>query len=266
MLLKHKKSVLINLKKREKSLKKIIFCLIFLFITSVSVAEDEELRFTSHITAEAWTGERGSFSLQRAVGANLNTTFLLSSLNYSLLDRLEVGTIPVNYAIDEHKFNVNLKYNFWRTSTYLWSAGYNLTVFRLIDVDGNDLGADLQLHSFQIILNYFPKWTNLKFGLNYNASSADYVDDNTSNSTILLDTQSEFGMDISYPIKNKYDVTLGLGWLRELGVSVFEKRAFGFGPSFRWYRPKKLLSSPTLGLHFVPETQDFAILLSTTFY
>lgn len=245
---------------------KVIIFLSILLVIFESAADDKALRFTSHITAEAWTSQRGSFSLQRAVGANLNTNFLLSSLNYSLLSRLEIGTTPINYFMDGHKFNLNLKYNFWRTPVYLWSVGYNLTVFRLKDDEGVDLGGDLQLNSLQIIFNYFPKWTILKFGMNFNVSSADFIDDQNDDNPISLKSQSEFGIDLSYPFLNSYAFTLGLGWLRELGFSPFEDRAFGFGPSFRWYRPDKLLSSPTVGVHFVPETGSFAFLVSTTFY
>jgi hypothetical protein len=77
---------------------------------------------------------------------------------------------------------------------------------------------------------------------------------------------TEPGLDISYAWNDKIDTTLGLGLLREQGLSAFESVQFGFGASLRWNRPEKFLSAPQFGVHFTPETENVLYLLSTTIY
>ena len=232
-----------------------------------SETEDRDIRFTPHITSEAWTNPQWSVSLQRSVGSNLNTDFLLSSLNLSVTDRLEIGTSPLFYFTNTHIFNLSAKYNFWRAKKFLWSVGLNTASFNLEDDGGEQLESKLNLLSFQILLNYLPNWTRLKFGANLNYVEASLTDFESGNDDeLLLDGQWEFGVDISSPFNKNKEITLGLGWLRESGISALEEVEFGFGLSFRIYRPKKFISSPTLGLHYGIDSENTSFLISTTFY
>lgn len=229
----------------------------------------EKARFTPHITAEAVTRPKGKFAVQRAVGANLNTHLLLSSTTYSVLDRLEVGTTILQFFDKEHRHNYNLKYNFYRGEQYFWSVGYNTSSYDIkIKEPGvlYDDDATLTLSSMQILLNYIPLNSNFRFGMNLNLVYAGIDGWDGDDGILLLGTTAELGVDISYSFKEPYDLTFGLGWLRESGVTALEKRAFGFGSSLRWYRPKAFLSSPTAGIHYTPSSDTVSFLFSTTFY
>jgi hypothetical protein len=89
---------------------------------------------------------------------------------------------------------------------------------------------------------------------------------NGSNDEFEIGNIAEYGLDVSYNINALYDLTVGLGWLRETGFSALEEVQFGSGLSFRWYRPKLFFSSPTFGVHFTPESSATEILFSTSIY
>lgn len=226
-------------------------------------------RFTPHITAEAETRNKGKFSFQRAVGANLNTNLFLSSLTYAITNRLEIGTVLITYLIENPIININFKYNFWRTERFKWSVGFSSSRGSL-DNPNNDPAlddVDFTIGAVQLLFNYFPLNSKFKFGLNINSVSTSLIGLNGNEDEALeLGNIVEYGADVSYHINNILDTTFGFGWLREAGVSALEKVEFGFGSSVRWYRPNKFLSSPTIGLHFSPKTETFEFLLSTSFY
>jgi hypothetical protein len=231
------------------------------------VSDNRDIRFTPHITAEAWTHNQWGVSLQRSVGSNLNTDFLLSSLSLALTDRFEIGTSPVFYFLETHIINVSAKYNFWRAKHFLWSLGLNVSNFNIEDENGEILEEQLDLVSLQLLMNYIPSWTDFKFGVNLNFVEASISNlQNVDEDTLILGAEWEFGVDISKPIKEQFEITLGLGWLRESGITALEAVEFGFGLSVRMYRPNKFISTPTLGLHYSPDSEDFAFLISTSFY
>lgn len=228
-----------------------------------------KLRFTPHITAEALTRARGKFSFQRAVGANMNTSLFLSSLTYAITNRLEVGTVLLNYLVPEHKLNINFKYNFFRGEEFTWSAGFSsLTIGITEDPDtpSDYNGATVGISSFQILMNYVPKHSPFRLGVNYNHVITDFNEAEDSSSYLLLGSAHEFGVDVSYALKSPYDFTFGFGWLRETGYSALESIEFGFGSSVRWYRPERFFSSPTVGIHYSPESGSTNFLVSSSIY
>lgn len=234
----------------------------------------EEYRFTPHISAEAFTRPKGKFSFQRSVGANLNTNLLLSSFTYAISNRVEIGTVFGNYFYDLHQWNFTVKYNFWRTKQFLWSLGYSFSDNKL---DKSELDPSLQnldlrffIGALQLLFNYLPENLPFKFGVNYNVvvTNLNGLSEEDEESLVLGEA-SEFGLDISYSFSSyqqPFDITLGLGWLRQDGVTALEDVEFGFGLSLRWYRPKKLLSSPTVGAHYSPDTGAKEFLFSSSFY
>lgn len=256
--------------------KLIIVSLFFLVSTKTFAStelqiEEQNIRFTPHISAEALTRKKGKFSFQRAVGANLNTSFFLSAFTYSVTNRLEFGTVLINYFVPEHKFNFNFKYNFWRGKEFFWSLGFsffeNKIEDQFLDPQYQGKGLRLGINAFQILVNYLPLNSNFKFGLNYNLVDTTILGLNDEDDELVIASEDELGLDISYALKNRpLDVTLGLGWLRQSGVSSLEDVEFGFGSSVRWYRPKKFLSSPTTGLHYSPGSGSVEFLLSSSIY
>ncbi len=226
-------------------------------------------RFTPHISAEAQTRPKGKFAFQRAVGANLNTSLFLSAFTYAVSNRVELGTVLLYYTEDLHRFNMNLKYNFWKGEEFFWSFGFS---FFQSDLDKKDLEPALQaldigvgINAFQLLLNYLPLNSNYKFGLNYSFIDTTLI--GLQDEDLSIASESEFGVDISYAFnKRPMDITFGTGWLRQSGISSLEKVEFGFGSSVRWYRPKKFLSSPTGGLHYSPKSGSVEFLLSSSLY
>ncbi len=169
-----------------------------------------------------------------------------------------------------HRWNLNLRYNFWRSNTFLWSAGFSIfeSNFDEEDLDPSlrGLGLKVGINTFQILFNYLPNNSNFKYGVNYNTVLTNIIGLQGEDDTLEIGALSELGVDISYAFQQTFDVTLGFGWLREDGFSALEKIRFGFGPSLRWYRPKKLLSSPTLGIHYTPSSGDTEALFSSSIY
>lgn len=229
----------------------------------------ENLRFTPHITAEAVTRPKGKMAFQRAVGANLNTSLFLSAFTYAVAKRWEIGTVLLFYLIPEHRYNFSVKYNFYRGDEFFWSLGLSSFSSRL-GKEPNEppppKGVTLGITSLQLLLNYVPKGSRYKFGVNYNSISTDLVGLNGDDSSYLLGLEDEFGIDVSYNFRSPLDLTFGLGWLRQNGVSALEQVEFGFGSSIRWYRPEKFFSSPTTGLHYSPKSGSIEFLLSSSIY
>ncbi|MCO5114643.1 MAG: hypothetical protein M9899_10790 [Bdellovibrionaceae bacterium] len=231
----------------------------------------ERARFTPHITAEAVTRPKGKFAVQRAVGANLKTHALFSSTTYAVLNRIEIGTILTYYFLENHRYNFNIKYNFYRGKEFFWSLGYSLTNYKVETVDDGSStstyeGVDLEFMALQFLFNYIPQHSRFKFAANLNILDAILHNWDGTDRKMLLGLTSELGVDISYSFDEPYDLTFGFGWLREAGMSALEERAFGFGASVRWYRPEKLFSSPTIGVHYTPQNGQIEPLFSTTFY
>ena len=234
-------------------------------------ASYERARFTPHITAEAVTRPKGKFAVQRAVGANLNTHMLFSSTTYAILNRVEIGTTLMHYFIENHRYNFNIKYNFYRGKEFFWSFGYSLTNYKVDTIgDGSgppiDEDIELEYMALQLLFNYIPINSRFKFSVNFNILDATLHNWDGDDGELLLGLTSELGVDISYSFDEPYDLTFGFGWLREAGMSALEERAFGFGASVRWYRPEKLFSSPTIGVHYTPQNGQIEPLFSTTFY
>ncbi len=244
-----------------------------LFFSSFSIANETTpttVNFTPHISFNATTRPQWSLSLGRSAGANLNTNFLLSALTFSVLDRLEVGTVVAFYGQSSHKYNWNVKYNFYRGDEVQWAIGYSHVRFK---VDNVGLSPSLQnkdlefgISSILIATNYKPSFVGLKLGVFYNTITQKLENADALTEIYSYEAKHEFGIDISHPYKKNIDITIGAGWLRDSGLSANEEVNFGFGPSVRYYRPKKLFSSPTVGLHYTPDTNKFQYLFSTSIY
>jgi hypothetical protein len=237
--------------------------------TKLATEEAEKLRFTPHITAEAVTRPKGKMAFQRAVGANLNTSLFLSAFTYSVSKRLEIGTVLTYYLFSEHKFNINFKYNFYRGQEFFWSVGLSTFSSELIAEPGEPpppKGVLLGITALQFLVNYMPLGSRYKFAANYNSVSTNLSGFEGDDETYEIGLANEFGLDVSYNFHAPFDLTVGLGWLRQDGVSALEEVEFGFGSSVRWYRPEKLFSSPTAGLHYSPESGSVEVLLSSSLY
>lgn len=246
-----------------------------LFFSALSYTFANETPFVSsdtkdlaaHITTNAQTGPVGSVSLERSPGANLNSELLLTSLSVVVFDRFELGTIPALYFEKTHRYNITAKLFFWKGEEFFWAfAGQYMDLRFDANVDYNNtkypIDFQIFLSTLQLTMNYLPKNSLFSFGA---AVSTTYTDIHGFIVQKFKDTRfkHDTGVDISYAVYDNIDVTLGLGFLRDVGLSAYEKSHFGFGSSVRWKRPHAFFSSPTFGLHYTPQTNNLLYLVSS---
>lgn len=224
--------------------------------------------FTPHLTIDSRTRPVGKVSLQRAPGANINTGMLMSSLTVGVIPRIELGTMPLFYTSKEHRYNYNLKWNFWRGDFIDWSFGYSIFNSRLAPSEDSESLQDEKLRfensAAQISFNLHPKWTRFSLSASYTGALTRV----TGDSLVQLYTTrqiSDFACDISYPVARRLDLTVGGGTLRELGFSAYEERKFGFGTSTGIYFPRGFVSKLSVGGHYVPSTGRMQALLGINF-
>jgi hypothetical protein len=223
----------------------------------------------AHATVNAQTGPVGHVSLGRSPGANLNTDLLLASLSVTVVDRLSLGTVPVLYLVPEHKWNLAAKYFFWKGQEFFWALASSFVYYSTDDVlpgtPPTPYSLSLDVYSLQLAVNYLPIGSPWSFGLSV---SQVYTD-----ARFTLDTSlkikshiTEPAFDASYSWSPTIDTTLGLGYLRNEGLSAFESNRFSYGLSLRWIRPGLFLSAPQFGIHHTPSTDNVLYLFSTTLY
>ncbi len=256
---------------------KLLIIFLCLLISSVGFSKEyvgdkilqlDEYRFTPHISADAVTRKQWGMSFQQSVGSNLNTNAFLKSLTVAVTDRVELGTVPAYYFVENHIFNISAKYNFWRTREYVWAVGFSTAFF---DIEDDGLQEDSLIYNIgalQLLLNYFPDWTHFSFGLNLNIVNDTVRGLDANQNTVLQagDAVLELGVDVSHSIGDNTDLTYGFGFSRESGVTTFEEVHFGLGASARWYRPGKFFSTPTVGFHYTPEIENIELLISTAIF
>jgi hypothetical protein len=246
-----------------------LFILLSLFIAAKDFAPEHK-DLAAHITTDAKTGHVGQVSLSRSPGTNLNSNLLLSSLSVVIYERVSVGTIPILYIADNHRLNITLKYSFWQGEEWSWALASQYALYRargkLEDPPYDPYYIEVNAYSLQLVVNYLPKGSRWGFGYSLNQI---FTDAAISSSTIAENEHkhvAEPGMDISYAWNSVIDTTVGLGLLRNDGLTAYESTAFGFGASLRWKRPGAFLSAPQVGIHYTPQTDNVLYLFSTKVY
>ena len=248
--------------------------MLFIALLSLLIAADETLLdhedLAAHITTDAKTGRVGRVSFSRSPGTNLNPSFLLSSLNVVVFDRVSLGTIPILYFAENHRLNLTAKYTFWQGEEWSWALASQYALYRargkLSDPPFDPYYIEINAYSLQLVLNYLPVGSRWGFGysLNHIFTDAAIASDSVSDSEHKH--LAEPGFDVSYVWNSHLDTTLGFGWLRKDGLTAFESAAFGFGTSLRWKRPGAFLSAPQIGIHYTPQTDNVLYLFSTKIY
>lgn len=219
--------------------------------------------FTPHITLIARTLDWGKVSLQRSTGANINTTFLLNSLMVTAVPRLEVGTAPLPYLFMQHRWNANAKLNFYRHENLDLSLAFASSQYRYVDIVYGPVGFSILSAQFGMNIRpaQFPLWIGAMV-----ARNTTYIEDDSRIVLGSYESTDEWGLDLSYPLFEVFDVTLGLGRLRNEGYSAYESTHFGWGATVAWYRPGRFFSKPALGFHYAAAAKKTQILFTTHFY
>jgi hypothetical protein len=212
----------------------------------------------------------GQISLSRSPGTNLNSNLLLSSLSIVIFDRVALGTIPIFYFADNHRFNLTLKYSFWQGQEWSWALASQYALYRargsLTDPPYDPYYIEINAYSLQLVLNYLPRGSRWAFGYSINYIFTDAAIASNTVSDSEHKHIAEPGADVSYAWNSSVDSTVGIGWLRDKGITAYESTAFGFGTSLRWKRPGSFFSAPQIGVHYTPKTDNVLYLLNTKIY
>lgn len=231
----------------------------------------EPRRFTPHVTSDARTRDWGKMAFQRSPGANINTTFLLSALTVTALPRFEIGTTPALYSEESHDYNLVAKLQMWRDENTDVALGIANSRFRfssllLTNQLPHPSEITLEIDSIQVTTNFRPKrsstWLSLMVGRTFSMLRGDALGGKAGELRTLR-YADEYALDVSHPLNDRFDLSVGCGLLRPFGLSAYEETAFGFGSTVAWYRPRQFFSKPSLGLNLVPSTQQVQFLFSS---
>jgi hypothetical protein len=239
----------------------------FLLFFLASNALADNVNFHPVTTVKARTIQKGTLALGRAPLGNINSTFLANSLNYGVFSRFEIGTSPMFYISEEHKYNYLLKLNFWKSEWMDWSliAAENVFRTRIEHSNGQVERPDLKLSATQLALNIHPPDSKIALGT-FVTQACGYLDSNNIYvKSLSLECRYELGGDIQYETKDDQWLTLGVANMREAGISPFEDVVTGYGAAYTWFIPEKVFSRPTVGIYYTP-SGDIQYLFTTTFY
>lgn len=237
---------------------------------SKKILSEIERSFTPHTTVDCLTRPWGGLNVQRSPGANMNTTFLMSSLTVAALPRFEIGTSLMLYGSRDHENNFNAKFNFFRSPVQDWSLGYSRIQYGLSN-QGFENPVDMpermkfMIQSVQLATNIHPSFTRFQLGVALTqvysvVDGADWLKNQTAKSV------NEYGVDLLYPVHNLLDLTIGAGAQRSSGMTAWEDVHFGMGSSLAWYRPRSIFSKPSVGFHYTPGKGDWQALVASKIF
>lgn len=219
--------------------------------------------FNPVTTLSARTLKPGRLGFQRAAGSNIHSSALVSSLSVGVFPRFEIGTIPVYYLIPEHNMNVNAKLHFWKSENVDWAITFSHVRF-----DGDLPGgavAKSYTNSRAFVVNLHPIGQRWSFGATI-GDVCSYTDDDKLAIIYTFKCRTEGGIDLQVPVNKNQWVTVGISRLRDEGASAYEDVNTGAGFAWSKARPGKFISRPSLGIYFVPQTDDVLYLATTTFF
>ncbi|EQC44314.1 hypothetical protein [Bacteriovorax sp. Seq25_V] len=211
-----------------------------------------------HVTTNPNTLAPGKVSLQKTAGANVTSSVFMSSLSVGIAKDFELGTIPLLYLESRHQYNFNFKYNLYKNDFTSISIGFTRMSFNIDDYQAQD---NFIINMTSLITS-FNIYTGIAIGFTFNRDSS-YTKKERLQSYRSGD---EFSLDIIYEINSDYIVSTGIGEYQMNLAATGTDTIFGYGASITVIREKKLLSSPSLGLHYLPKNKGFLYLFTTSFY
>lgn len=218
--------------------------------------------FNPVTTIDSRTIAQNTFALSKGSMQNINSSFMMASLNYGLFQRLEIGTSPIFYFSPEHRYNYLLKTNFYRGSYFDWSLVFGENVYR---VDLPNEKANLRMTAFQLAFNYHVPDEPWALGASL-SKSCGYIDSkNRLTFVYSYKCVTESGLDFQYEFMPNKWLTAGYGKMRDNGFSPYEELTKGYGLAFSQFFAGKLLSRPSLGVYH-QNNGNTIYLVTTTFY
>lgn len=224
--------------------------------------------FTPHMISKATTLPQYKLALETTPGGRVGSNFLISSLSIGVLDRVQIGTIPIFYIIngENHKYNFNIKYNFFKSSNTSLAIGYTRIKFKL---------DSKQFSSFQNPpTSYYINLTNL--ALNYLIPNSSYglgfeyvIGTSYANNSALVssyEASDTWGLDIMKKINSKITISLGIGDSQTEIAPTDDSKSFGYGLSTLYIDQFHYFSNPSIGIHYFSDANKFLGLFTADFY
>lgn len=224
--------------------------------------------FNPVVSTTARTLPQWQVGFQRTSGANINSNMLANSLSVGVFPRLELGVVPSFYATAPGSSNFASKLNFFKSDEIDGALSFTEIRFRSeIKKSGVVIERpDLVLHSAQVGLNYHPDGWDYTFSPFLNQVTGYMDSSNTTAFVDSLETKVEWGLDVQWQMKDREWLTFAYGFLRDAGLSPYQRMNSGMGVAWSQFRPKEMFSRPSIGVYYSPNTGDVQYLVSTTFY
>lgn len=234
--------------------------MILLFITITSV--NATTLYRPHVTVSSKTIKKNSFAYKLAPGASITHHLLINSLSYGLFERVEIGTIPIFYPDNIHRYNYNIKYNFYRSKKVSSSIGFSRLIFDL-----SKEKSSIANPPTEFAINY------ISFSINFDIGDSDYYSAftfnrassyaNNSAFSQTYEVNDEWALDLGKKINEDYSITIGIG---EHKTGVTEPtNSFGFGSTITITKKYRYLSNIGLGIQYLTDDKSALYLFSAQF-
>lgn len=220
--------------------------------------------FTPHLTAPAATVRSGAIAFQAFPGANGLQSFLSNALLIGLFHRLEIGSAPVFYFSEQHKYNFGAKVNFFKSSQLHMAFGGSHFAFET----GSSLpdGSPAVVEQYQLTYGLFAlNWfftDRASIGVNF---AKPWIKSSSALLTEALGEKQkiEWFVDVAYQITDKLAFTPGFGILRLRTLDPQSPIPFGVGGTFNLVRKRTgTFARVSLGLHVMPSVSKTRVLFS----
>lgn len=229
-----------------------------------------ERRFYPHLSEPAKTIGHLNVSYDIFPGSNGATKWYHNALNIGIRDRFQIGTVPLLYVTDEnHSFNINMKWNYYRTEVLQFAVGYSyfLNNFKddftfLNDQNEVESVSKLYLHYTSFIFNWLPRTSKFSYSFSFNFFNMK-TDSQSLNAKINEDDfGTEYFLETSYIISEQFRITGGFGAHRTSPFQFSKSLPIGFGATLTYLRNTRWLNRFSGGLQYIPSTKDLIYLFS----
>jgi hypothetical protein len=234
------------------------------------IGEQKIDKFHPHITSKASTLKQYKVAFGTLPGLSGYSSISYNSLSFGLIDRLQLGTSPLVYLIDEHHYNFNLKWNFYRGQKINWALSYSTFQFKkdqgvtVYKKDGSPTIIDrYSFNALGIIINAFPEADRFRVGFSFSIFDYKTGDEALNKELENVKRPMEMMLDFDAHLIKNLRLTFGIGRTRSGPFDAFKsKLPFGFGTTFTWLKKQGILQPIAIGAHYIPTTKDITPLLS----
>lgn len=221
--------------------------------------------FFPHMVSNATSLKSGKVAFQTTAGGSIASDVFISSLSLGIFKRFQIGTIPVFYFADEHKYNFNFKYNYFQSDSFRASLGFTHMKFNIGQMTESGFTNPPTSYSINLIslaFNYILPSSTYSFGFEYIRGTS-----HANNQALIYSYEASdtWSADVIKKLTETMILSIGVGESQTEIAPRDESKSFGLGGSVTMLRPGKFFSSPKLGLHYLTESEKFLILATSSF-